>query len=422
MRILMITNVYKPFGGGVARSVSSCAEAFRERGHDVLVVAPEAEGQDESEPGVVRVPSIHRPLKRPFAIALPVPGLLTRRVREFEPTVVHSHHPFLLGDDALRIAASRGLPLVFTYHTQYGTYVRSLLEGGERLARFAEHLAVEYANLCQWVVAPSESIAERLRERGVRSPIAVVPTGVDVKRFSRGDGLAARERLVIPEDAFVVGHVGRLAEEKNLGSLGRGVARFLEEFETARFLVVGTGDAEEELTAPLEAMGVADRVHLAGRLVGQELADAYHALDVFAFASKSETQGLVLAEAMAAGRPVVALAAPGSSDILADGTNGVLVEDEDAEAFAEALAQVARMDAEAREELARAARETAEAYSLDASAERLLEVYEKARGAAPEPGEADSGRWHRLRRSLAAEWDLLTAGGEAASAAFGESD
>lgn len=422
MKILMVTNVYRPFGGGVARSVDATADAFRERGHEVLIVAPEATGPAEPDPGVVRIPSIHRPLKRPFAIALPVPGLLSRRVEAFEPDVIHSHHPFLLGDDALRIAASRRLPLIFTYHTQYGHYVRSMLEGAERLARFATRLAIEYANLCQWVVAPSESIASRLRERGVLAPLSVIPTGIDTPRFTRGDGAGCRRRLGLPAEAFVVGYVGRLAQEKNLNFLGRAVAEFLRASDEARFLVVGMGDAEAELAAPLKEAGLTDRVTWAGRLDGQNLVDAYHALDVFAFASKTETQGLVLAEAMAAGRPVVSLTAPGCNDIVRDGENGLLVEDEDVEAFASALAEVQRMEADEREAMVRAARETADAYSLDRSADRLLEVYEKAQGSEPFEGEFPRNRWRRLRRALEAEWDLLTAGGEAASAAFRKPD
>jgi glycosyltransferase involved in cell wall biosynthesis len=419
MRILMVTNTYRPFGGGVARSVDRFTEAFRRRGHDVLVVAPEAGGPADGEPGVLRVPSIHRPLKRPFAIALPVPGLIARGVDAFDPDLVHSHHPFLLGDDALRLAASRRVPLVFTHHTQYGMYILSRFERGRRLARFVTRLAVEYARLCQWVVAPSESTARMLRERGVHRPMSVVPTGIDIGRFRRGDGPAARARLGIPAEAPLVGYVGRLGREKNLQFLARAVAGFLAQHRDARFLVVGDGEAEADLVDPLSAAGLAKRLHRAGRLEGQDLVDAYHAIDVFAFASRADTQAMVLAEAMAAGVPVVALQAPGAADIVHDGANGRLVAEEDPAAFAAALADLTRADASRREALAHEARTTAEGYGMDRCAERLLDVYRRARQTGPDDDPpATSTRWDRLQRALAAEWDLLAAGGEAVSDAL----
>src|SRR5262249_7317091 len=172
------------------------------------------------------------------------------------------------------------------------------------LRTFAAALATSFANKCDHVVAPSQSVADILRERGVSVPVSAIPTGIDPGRFAEGDGRAARARHGVPEGAFVVGHVGRLAPEKNLPFLARAVAGFLRTCERAHFLVVGSGPSEEEVGRTFADAGLADRLHLTGTLEGQELADAYHALDVFAFASQSETQGMVLAEAMTAGVPV----------------------------------------------------------------------------------------------------------------------
>ncbi len=182
------------------------------------------------------------------------------------------------------------------------------------MKRFAIRMATEYANLCNHVIAPSESIAAVLRQRGVTTPVTAIPTGIDRERFTHGDGAAARRRIGLPPEAFVVGHIGRLAPEKNLPFLARAVASFVATEDRARVLIAGLGPAREEIRAIFEGRGLADRLHLVGTLEGQELSDAYQAMDVFVFASQSETQGMVLAEAMAAGVPVIAVAAPGAGD------------------------------------------------------------------------------------------------------------
>jgi glycosyltransferase involved in cell wall biosynthesis len=404
MNILMMTNTYLPHVGGVARSVASFTEEFRSRGHRVLVIAPKYETLPEEEAGVVRVPSVTRFNGSDFSLCLPIPGVLSSAVEAFAPDVVHSHHPFLLGDTALRVAALRKIPLVFTHHTmyeQYTHYVSSL----EWVRHFAVHLPTGYANLCDHVIAPSESVAGVLKERGVTTPASVIPTGIDPECFAQGEGDSARERYGIPADAFVVGHVGRLAPEKNLPFLARAVARFLQSHPAGRFLVVGGGPAEEEIRSIFAQGGAPDRLHLTGPLEGRELADAYHAMDVFAFASRSETQGMVLAEAMTAGVPVVALEAPGASDVVSDGENGRLLGGEDEGEFAAALASLARAGRR-RKKLGEAARDTANSFSLQRCASQVLEVYEGFLAGGPRPRAESPDVWRGAVRLAEAEWQL----------------
>ena len=222
----MFTNTYTPHVGGVARSVSAFAAAYRARGHAVLVVAPELDGQPADEPGVLRVPAVQHFNGTDFAVPLPVPGLLHAALVDFQPQVVHAHHPFLLGDTALRVAAYRDLPVVFTHHTQYEQYTHYVPGDSPAIRRFVTQLSTDFANLCDCVFAPSESVAAIIRQRGVIAPLQVVPTGVDTAAFAQGDGAALRESLEIPKTAFLVGHVGRLAKEKNLDFLAEALARF----------------------------------------------------------------------------------------------------------------------------------------------------------------------------------------------------
>src|SRR5690606_35436458 len=226
---------FTPHVGGVAGSVQMFARGFRARGHRVLVVAPEFENAPEDEEDVVRMPAIQHFNGSDFSVTLPAPGVVTEALNDFRPDLIHSHHPFLLGDTALRVSAARALPLVFTHHTMYEQYTHYVPGDSPAFARFIKSLTVGYANMCDHIIAPSESVEQVLRRRGVERPIAVIPTGVDIERFSGGDGPAYRRKIGIPEDAFVVGHVGRLAPEKNLDFLAQAVCAFLQNHPEARF-------------------------------------------------------------------------------------------------------------------------------------------------------------------------------------------
>ncbi|MBW6502801.1 glycosyltransferase [bacterium] len=418
MNILMATNTFTPHVGGVAGSVRRFMEEFRGSGHRVLVVAPEFPGAPRTEQDVVRVPAVQNFNGSDFAVPVPVTRRVSAALKAFLPQVVHSHHPFLLGDTALRVAASREVPVVFTHHTMYENYTHYVPGDSAPLKRFVIDLTTGYCNLCDAVIAPSETVADILTGRGVTVPIAVIPTGVDLKVFEGADGSAYRRAAGIPEDAFVVGHVGRLAPEKNVGFLAEAVAGFLARHPGARFLLIGEGSSKGEILTTFDRHGLSGRIHAGGVLHGNALAAAYSAMDVFAFASRTETQGMVLTEAMAAGVPVVALDAPGAREVVRDGENGRLVPDLDAEAFREALRWVAERDPGERRRLVEAAGTTAREFSMPRSAAKLLALYQTLIGTRREPREIDASSWTSARKLIGKEWEILRniarAAGEAA--------
>ncbi len=416
MKIIMLTNTYLPIVGGVAKSVDQFAEALRDDGHEVLIVAPEADDTTDNDTHVVRVPALQRFNGSDFSVRYPIPGLLHSTVEDFGPQIVHSHHPFLLGDAALRMALSRQLPLVFTHHTMYERYTHYVPGDSPLMKQFAVNLATEYANMAQQVIAPSQSIAEILKRRGVQTPITAIPTGVEVSRFREGDGGRFRRRYDIPEDEPVVGHVGRLAPEKNLELLADAVIRALRDREDGRFLLVGDGPSRSKIQSRFAELRLANRLITTGSLDGQDLIDAYHAMDLFGFASQTETQGMVLAEAMAAGLPVAAIDAPGVREIVDDGKNGRLIEKEQAQPLAEAMDDLLNLDDARREQYRQAALETAEQFSTRRCVRRLAEVYERLIADAPAPTEPDEQGWTRLLRRIEGEWDLWTS----RAAALGE--
>lgn len=421
MKIAMFTNTYLPHVGGVARSVSTYEEELRRRGHEVRVVAPTFEGADDTTDDVLRVPAIQGFNGSDFSVRLPQPGLIAPWLDEFQPQVVHSHHPFLLGDAALRYAWARRLPLAFTHHTLYEQYTRYVPLDSDALQRVAIQMAVEYCNLATHVIAPSESVAELLAGRGVTKPVTVIPTGIDLDFYSSGNRQRFLRAHEIEGDALVVGHVGRLAGEKNLDFLARAVGAYLAKRPDAVFLVVGSGGHAETIERVLLSHAEPQQVRLVGKKTGQELADAYAAMDVFVFSSQSETQGMVLAEAMAAGAPVVALDGPGVRDVVVRENGRLLAADATEEQFAAALEQVTA-DPQRLRRMASQVRESIEDFSLEHCADQLVALYEQLAADATRAGETDIGPWDRLLGRLEVEWNLLAEKAAALAAAVVDTD
>jgi len=421
MNIALLTNTFTPHVGGVARSVEAFAKAYRELGHRVLVVAPEFEDAPEYETDVFRIPAIQHFNGSDFSVALPVPSGLSDKMEKFKPDIIHSQHPFLLGMTAVRIARTLDLPLVFTHHTLYEQYTHYVPGDSPAMKRFTIELSTRYANLADQVFAPSESIRDMLIERGVTSPVLVVPTGVSVERFAYGKGRDFLMKKHIPEDAFVVGHMGRLAPEKNLEFLARSVVAFMREHGEAVFLLVGTGPSREAIEQIFAEAGMSGRLYMCGVLEKDDLADALNAMSVFAFASKSETQGMVLTEAMAAGLPVVALDAPGVREVVVDASNGRVIRVETEEAFAAALQWVYARSRDEMRTLIGAARSTAEAFSMEASVRKALAAYENLRLDPAIRQHEDELGWDQIRARIKAEWDILKTVAQAGDEALNES-
>jgi glycosyltransferase involved in cell wall biosynthesis len=382
-------------------------------GHRVLVIAPTFPGDDAhngKEQDLLRVPAIQNFNGSDFSVRIVLPFIVDRKIDAFQPDVIHSHHPYLLGDAAIRIARRRNLPLLFTHHTLYEKYTHYVPLDSKILKSFVIHLSTAYANLCTRVIAPSQSLARLIRKRGVTTPISEIPTGVDTEFLSKGRGTRFRQSHGISEEVLVIGHLGRLAPEKNLDYLAEAIALCLDDNRKAVFLVAGSGPSEVSLREIFEARGLGDRLILAGTVTGETLRDAYKAMDVFVFASKTETQGLVLAEAMAAGNPVVALNASGTREVVRDGQNGrLLPAHAPPRVFAESVSEVAesrrRTDRWGKE-----AKNTARQFSREVCARKMHALYDSVCGR-PELDKKqpdEFATWNVLLRRIQTEWNLFS--------------
>lgn len=408
MNIAMFTNDYKPIIGGVSSSISTFTEDLQAMGQKVLIVTLEFPSAEVSDESVIRLPAIKEVAGTQFSAKLPGSTGLTDQLEAFAPDIIHSHHPFMVGDTALRVARQRGLPLVFTHHTLYERYAYLFSRESRTLEQIAVAIATEYANLCNLVLAPTHSIKELIESRGVHVPVEIIPTGIDIDAYSNGDRSAFRKEHKIPQDAFVLGYLGRVVEAKNMGFLTKAAVPFLQKNKDSWFLVVGEGESIDEIRRQIRDGGVADRVVLTGSLTGTAAADAYAAMDVFGFASKTETQGIVLIESLCAGVPVIALDAPGARDILKDKETGLLLDEHaTCEEFASAIKHV-KDSPDLLSSMRKESRRRAQEFNRKACAEKLLDVYTRLRESDSYTHTDETNVLLAIQEGFGAEWDLFT--------------
>jgi glycosyltransferase involved in cell wall biosynthesis len=376
MRIGLFTNNYRPLVNGLATSVETFALAFRRAGHEVTVVAPRYPRVSGREEGVLRVPGV-RALTH-HAYVLPMawwPGVASA-VADLQLDVFHAQHPLLLGAAAARWARRSKRPLVFTYHTHYDRYAHYVPGPTRLVARLAIRQAAAFADRADLVVAPGPAVVRALRAQGVQTRIAIVPTGVPLPTSSAAPRrMTCRQGLGLDEGNPLCLAVGRLAKEKNQGFLLSAFAHILPNLPNARLVLVGEGDDRQRLERLAHSLGIRDRVRFVGAVPHEAVGDYYQAADLFLFPSTSETQGIVVLEALAAGLPVVAVTSDAAADLLSDGQGGVLTP-EDPVAFAES-ALVLWEQPERRQGMAEAGRRIAARYAPDACAATMLDLYEE---------------------------------------------
>ncbi len=376
MRVALFTNNYVPFRGGVATSVETLREGLEGLGHRTWVFAPAPSARVKDPPRVFRYRSIPAPTYPGFALPLPFSPRLARTARGLDLEIIHAQHPFLLGVTGRRLAHRQDIPFVFTYHTRYEKYAHYVPLPRRLVAALAVRLSCRFANAADLVVAPSVGIAEMLRARNVGAPVAVVPTGVPVDRFAPGDRVAARRRLGLPADGPLCLYVGRLDREKNVDRVIAAFGSIAGAVSAVRLSLVGQGSHAQALRRIAEASPARERIQFHGGVARDDLPPYYQAADLFLFASETETQGLVLAEAHACGLAAVAVRASGVEEVVVDGETGVLTKP-DADDVADAAIALL-LEPDRRRVMGQAARLVAE-RSFSASVQVAAMAAEYAR-------------------------------------------
>ena len=373
MHVLMISDVYFPRINGVSTSIETFRREYQALGIRVTVVAPDYP-LAKPEPGIIRIPSHAIPFDpedRRMAYA-PLLALLPQLKQE-GVSLVHIQTPFVAHYGGLRLARALGVPCLETYHTLFEEYFHHYIPGLPRawLRAATRLLSRRQCNALNAIVVPSRAMAERLTAYGITQPRHIIPTGIPLERFRPGNRQALRQRLGIGEAPIAL-YVGRVAGEKNIDFLLHMTRHALDSQPDLHLVVAGEGPALPGLQRLAQKLAIHQRVHFIGYLDrNRELPDCYAAADAFVFASQTETQGLVLLEAMAMGIPVVALAEMGTRDILEPG-RGCLVPPAEPGAFAQALTGLLA-DPALRQRLAREAQEYVQEWSAPACAKRLAD-------------------------------------------------
>ncbi|MFH0871788.1 MAG: glycosyltransferase [bacterium] len=372
MNIGIFTCNYAPLINGLSSSIEIFSRSFRARGHQVFIFAPAYPGYRETEEGVFRFPSLRVPTHHQYTLPLPFSPKIKALLPRLQLDVLHAQHPFLLGSFALHAAHRLHLPLAFTHHTLYEEYAHYVAILPGLAQRLAIRRSVSFANQADLVIAPTRGLRDILRQRGVRSRIEVVPTGVELE--GEGQGGIDPSELGIPGSGKILLSVGRLAKEKNLEALLEAFSRLAAESPDGYLILVGKGDEEDRLKAWVRQRGLAARVRFVGAQPRRDLARYYRAAHLLLFSSLSEAQGLVVVESMAQGLPVVALRSFAVEDLIEDGVNGYLVEG--VEDFV-ARARELLFDETKRRSFSEKAREKAREFAAPAMADRMLGLYQE---------------------------------------------
>jgi glycosyltransferase involved in cell wall biosynthesis len=378
MRILMISDVYFPRINGVSTSIQTFRRGLHAAGHETFLIAPEyPAGASANEEGILRVPSRYLPRDpEDRAMKLGAIGALRPQLERLEPDLVHIQTPFIAHYQGTALARALRIPVIESYHTYFEEYLHHYVPLMPRaLMRFAaRRFTVSQCNVLDALVVPSQAMEQALLDYGVRCPMHIIPTGMEMERFAGGDGARFRAQLGIAPEQPVLVHVGRIAHEKNIEFLFRMFALVMRAKPGAVLIVAGEGPALNSCKAYVRALGVERQVRFVGYLARErELLDCYRAGDLFVFSSKTETQGLVLLEAMALGVPVVSTAHMGTADIVKPQRGAHVAPDDEAE-FASIVVRLLE-DPARRAAMSAEARAYAATWSASAMADRLAGLY-----------------------------------------------
>ena len=380
MQIANFTNTYLPVINGVARSVSAYRKALTELCHNVFVFTMDAEGYQDEEPFIFRYPTLKLSYPVKFPAVIPISPFADNLLPYLKLDVIHTHHPFLLGQTAASKAKELSLPLVFTFHTQYREYSHYVPLPQDVFQDFIkdaiENWLGEFMQKCQHIIVPTHSMRHILADTyGLEERVTVIPTGIDLRRFANANGEAVRAEQTWGEDTVLIS-AGRLAQEKNWETLLKAGALAMRTHPELRIVILGDGPQREDLQAFAQEAGIAERVTFLGEVPFEEVPAYLKAADLFGFASVTETQGLVTVEAMAAGLPVAAVDAVGTRDAVEDEKQGWLTEN-DSQALAEAILRLLE-NPDARQAFSQAALERAQTFDIQILAKHMLGVYQQA--------------------------------------------
>ncbi|MEN8252143.1 MAG: glycosyltransferase [Patescibacteria group bacterium] len=378
MNIAIFTNNYLPNPYGVSTSVEGFRRELMHAGHTVYIFAPEWGKNNKEEKNIYRYPSVKMPTKIELFMVVPHSHKINEILNDLEIDVIHAQHPNLLGSMASKWALKKNVPLVFTWHSLYDRYAHYMPLVPDNLSgKWAMRSAGAFADECDHVIVPTESVIDIIRDAGVEHDrISVVASGVDEELFESSDGSKIKEKYNIGDDKKVLVTISRLTEEKNVLFLARSIAQVLKQSENTIFLCGGEGDLQGNMKEIFKDSKVLEQVIFTGKIEREDVKNYLDASDVFVYASTSETQGTIVTENMYVGKPIVAVGKNGVGDLIENNVNGIAIE-EDEELFAQAVIDLLNDEQKIKELSENAYKIAREKYTTKACTQKLVDVYEK---------------------------------------------
>lgn len=375
MRIAVFSDSYTPIVNGVSVSIEALVDELRAAGHSVHIFTTAVRHHRDKDPNIYRFRSIELPFAPDYPLAVMPFYPMLRHFRKHRFDIVHTHTPYTLGFVGLRWAESHGVPVVSTYHTLYERYAHYVPYFPKAYTRYkiAKHTNYYY-NRCAQVIAPSEAALSSLSRHSVHKPITVIPTGNPApKKLSKSE---ARGMLGARENERILLYVGRIAKEKNMLLLLEAAEQVIRDNDNVRMWVVGDGPYRAECQTLARELGIGDRVRFFGAVPRAEVDTYYIGADLFVFASVTETQGLVIGEAMSYGVPAVAVRGGGASAAIEENKNGFVVGNSSGQ-LADAVSKVLQNPA-LLGRLSEYARGSAKSWTHADACAKVLRVYRSA--------------------------------------------
>lgn len=332
MNIGLFTDCYYPQINGVVTSVMALREELIRRGHNVTIVTVQVPGYKSSTADIIRIKAVPKVKLLDFRMAMPLFYQDYQRVKELNLDVIHTHTEFTIGLFGQFMANRLKIPMLHTYHTMYEDYTKYLLRirQGQGLAkRFMRHTSKRYVRRYDAVVVPSLKTEKALRSYGIKNNIHILPTGIDLDKFTRYEKNdprldALRQRLGLSRTTKIILSLGRVSEEKSVDTIVLQMKDLIKRVDDVKLVIVGDGPFMPTLRRLTHDMGLEDCVLFVGRVPWEEVPFFYSLADVFVSASKTETQGLTILEAMASQVPVIVYEDDNVADIVRDGETGRL--------------------------------------------------------------------------------------------------
>ena len=372
MRVGMFANAYLPVVSGVVRSMLLYRKGLLDDCHFVSIFAPDAKDYEDEQPFVFRYPAVPLPTKLRYSFPVVAAPHITWLMPRLKLDVIHAHHPMIVGAEAARFSEELDIPLVYTFHTMYHEYTHYFMGMDNEIARQIVRKTVrDFANRADYIIAPSPVVVDLLPDYGIYKPAEILPTPVDIDQFR-----PRTQPLLANPDRVRLIYVGRMAKEKNLGFLLNAFSAAAARDERLELLMVGGGPILDDLKKLAHTLKIDHKVTFTDMVPFEQVVDELNQADLFIFSSLSETQGLVVLEAMAAGLPLVMVKSRALLYFVNPGKDCVVVPEDEKE-MADAILSLIN-DPDKLRAMGKAARRNAENYSISRLTSRLLDVYHAA--------------------------------------------